>query len=62
MPNQVRSIKLTVKHQNRTRNTGEKITPPQNLGLNSGKINITAIDKSKATTPPNLLGIERRIA
>jgi hypothetical protein len=27
-----------------------------------GKINKIAIDKTRAITPPNLLGIERRIA
>jgi len=30
--------------------------------LVKGKINKIAIDKTKAITPPNLLGIERRIA
>jgi len=28
----------------------------------NGQINKIAIDKAKATTPPNLLGIDRKIA
>jgi hypothetical protein len=32
------------------------------LILDSGRINKIAIEKTRATTPPSLLGIERRIA
>lgn len=32
------------------------------LNLNKGRVYKTATDKAKASTPPNLLGIERKIA
>lgn len=62
IPSQVRSRKLATNTQKRTRRRGEKTTPPEKRGERIEKIKRTKIDITNATTPPSLLGIERRIA
>ena len=44
------------------RRIGEYTTPPTQPEEKIGNKNKIAIDKTKAITPPSLLGIERKIA
>jgi hypothetical protein len=52
-----------MKLQKTKRAIGEKLNPlNRSLDLEIVKKNMNRTDKSKAATPPSLLGIERRIA
>jgi hypothetical protein len=63
LPSQVNKRNTETKLQNKKRATGEKLNPlNRSLDLETVKRNINKTDKRRATTPPNLLGIERRIA
>jgi hypothetical protein len=63
LPNQVKRRNTVTKLQNTTRLIGEVLNPLLiKLELLKEKANNNKTAKSKATTPPNLLGIERRIA
>jgi len=62
LPSQVNKMKSPTNNQNITRRKGEKTTPPTVVTLKKGKTNKQAMDRTKPITPPNLLGIERRIA
>lgn len=63
LPSQVRSAKLATRDQNRRREIGEKLTPLKtslDVEIENKKRKATA--STKPTTPPSLLGMERRIA
>ncbi len=63
LPNQVRRRKFDTKDQNTNRARGENIIPlNKSLEEETVKRKRNNTDRSKPTTPPNLLGIERRIA
>lgn len=62
IPSHVSSRKLATKTQKRTRRMGEKTTPPEKRGDRKEKMKRIRIDITNAATPPNLLGMERRIA
>lgn len=62
IPNQVNKIKSAIKNQKTSRPRGEKTTPPTQRGVRKGYKNKTRIDIKRPITPPNLLGIERRMA
>jgi hypothetical protein len=63
LPSQVKRKKLPIKDQNTKRATGEKLNPlKRSFLLEILKKKRETTDKAKASTPPNLLGIERRIA
>ncbi len=63
LPNQVSKKKSETKNQKRKRETGEYKTPIKNIFFDeTEKINKNETEKTKPKTPPNLLGIERRIA
>lgn len=62
-PNQVRRLKTATKLQKTKRNTGENIYPQKiSFELFTEKRKSTQTEQSKATTPPSLLGTERKIA
>jgi hypothetical protein len=59
----VRRRKTEINLQKTKRAIGEKLKPlNRSLELEMVKKNINRTDRSKAATPPSLLGIERRIA
>ena len=61
-PIQVKTKKLPTKNQKNILLKGRNLNP-LNLDLSiKGKTNNTNILNTKATTPPNLFGIERNIA
>jgi len=63
LPNQVRRKKLPIKDQNTKRATGEKLNPlKRSFLLEILKKKRETTDRTSASTPPNLLGIERRMA
>ena len=63
LPSQVRRIKLEIKDQKTIREIGEKLKPlKRSLDLINVNKNRKRTEKRRAKTPPNLLGIERRIA
>lgn len=62
-PSHVRIKKLATKAQNTKRATGEKFIPLKiREEEDSENTNKKATAASRAITPPNLFGIERRIA
>ena len=63
LPNHVRREKFPTKDQKTRRETGEKFIPlKRSLDLETVKRNRYKTEHKRATTPPSLLGIERRIA
>jgi len=63
LPNQVRRKKLPIKDQNTKRATGEKLNPlKRSFLLEILKKKRETTDRTRASTPPSLLGIERRMA
>jgi len=62
IPSQVNKIKMTIKVQKDSRVIGDKLKPELRYTDLKGNKNKTRKDLTNATTPPNLLGIERRIA
>ena len=63
LPNQVKRIKTETKDQKRKRAKGEKLNPQKrSFELENVKKKRNKTEKRRAKTPPNLLGIERRIA
>lgn len=61
-PIHVRVSKSTTKSQNRHWLIGRNVIPRCFEVCSSGTIVRTRIDRIRANTPPNLLGIDRRIA
>ena len=62
-PNQVKRKKLETKVQNKNREKGENIHPLKKwLDLEIEKRNKNMTERTNPTTPPSLLGIERKIA
>ena len=62
-PNHVNRKKLEINLQKSKRAIGEKLNPLKNKFLeDTEKANNTITAKTKPRTPPNLLGIERKIA
>lgn len=62
-PSQVKRPKLAIKDQNTKRATGEKFIPLKIRDVEEiVNRNSTSTAAKRAITPPNLLGIERKIA
>ena len=63
LPNQVRRRKFETKDQKTRRANGENIMPlKRSFDEEIVKANRANTDKRRPMTPPNLLGMERRIA
>jgi hypothetical protein len=64
LPNHLRIIKIPTKHQKKNCLNVETPIPhiPPPIIIKNGKTPKTKIPAKRATTPPNLLGIARRIA
>lgn len=62
LPNQVKIMTVPVWNQNNNLFKGWNRLPLTLYEERKGKIKIIPIEKTKKTTPPNLLGIDRRIA
>jgi hypothetical protein len=63
LPSQVSKKKLPTKSQKTKRATGEKLKPlKRTFLLETENINKNNTESRRAKTPPNLLGIERKIA
>ena len=60
-PAQVRRIKLLINNQNNSWVKGENVKEGRLIFKNGNKYKII-IDISRASTPPSLLGIDRKIA
>lgn len=61
-PSHVRISHTLICHQKKTLFPGYSLIPRNLLLYSRGQIYRIKIDKAKAATPPNLLGIDRKIA
>lgn len=61
-PTQVKIKKTQTKHQNKIWLKGLEAFERNLFLCKKGRVNKTPIEAAKATVPPNLLGIDRRIA
>lgn len=62
LPTQVRMSRLATRAQNRIWDRGRKVIDRSFDLCRSGSRNRTSTEAAKATTPPNLFGIDRRMA